>query len=252
MKLAAEKASIALIRDFGELEKLQVSRKGFKNFVTAADTRAEERIIKELSRARPSFSFLCEESGAITNDNPDSVWIIDPIDGTTNFMRGIPYFAINIGLMESGTVVTGITLDPMRGDCFSTALGEGTFLKNRCRLRVSGRTNILESVVATHTPPDIDFNIMKSGVITRRTGSVALDLAYVAAGKYDASVAKDVKFWDIAGGLLMIKEAGGFVHCTKTDDDVYDIVTASSETLLIHLSQCILTPFGPHSIGPRI
>lgn len=235
MKTAAEKAAYALIRDFGELEKLQVSRKGFKNFVTAADTRAEERLIKELMKARPSFSFLCEESGKITRDDPNSVWIIDPIDGTTNFMRGIPYFAINIGLIENGVTVAGLTLDPMRGDCFSTSLGDGAFLKNRCRLRVSGRLSISEAVIATHTDPSTEFKIMQSGVITRRTGSVALDLAYVAAGKYDAAIAHNVKLWDFAGGILMVKESGGFVHCTKKDDAMCDVVAASSEKLLENL-----------------
>ena len=232
MEKAAEKAAFLLVRDFGELERLQVSRKGFKNFVTSADRNAEERIFNELSKARPEFSFICEESGYTKNENEDSIWIIDPIDGTSNFMRGIPYFAINIALMENKEFKAGMTLDPMRGDCFKAEIGSGAFAGNRNRIRVSKREDIREAVVATRLPPQIDEKIYNAGAILRRTGSLALDLAYLAAGKYDAVVAQDASIWDIASGITLIKEAGGFIEYQKKSDNCYDILATSTSKLL--------------------
>ena len=138
MQKAAEKAAYLLVRDFGELETLQVSHKGFRNFVTSADRHTEERIFRELSQARPELSFICEESGFTERENKETVWIVDPIDGTSNFMRGIPYFAINVALREKNTITAGITLDPMRGECYWAEIGQGAFVE-RNRLRVSGR-----------------------------------------------------------------------------------------------------------------
>ena len=235
MEKAAEKAAFLLVRDFGELEKLQVSRKGFRNFVTSADRNSEERIVFELSKARPEFSIICEESGITKKENENSVWIIDPIDGTSNFMRGIPYFAINIAFMESEDFQSGLTLDPMRGDCFKAEIGGGAFLGNRNRIRVSGREDIREAVVATRVSPSIDVKITDAGAILRRTGSLALDLAYLSAGKYDGVIAHDVAIWDIASGIVLIKEAGGFVDYQKTDSGTYNIVAASSTKLLSRL-----------------
>ena len=236
MTKAAEKASYGIIRDFGELEKLQVSKKGFKNFVTSSDRRAEEQIMYVLSTGRPEFSFVCEESGVITNKNPDVSWVVDPIDGTTNFMRGIPYFAINIAIKDKEEIVAGITLDPMRGDCFKADIGCGTFL-GRQRLRTSGKEELKESVVATHMSLIEDVKVAEKGAIIRRTGAVALDLAYLAAGKYDAVVAKNVGIWDIASGILLIKEAGGFVKYEDQGNGKYKIIAASSSKLFNQVSE---------------
>ncbi|MBR1480148.1 MAG: inositol monophosphatase [Alphaproteobacteria bacterium] len=232
MTKAAEKAAFLLVRDFGELERLQVSRKGFSNFVTSADRKSEEKIVYELSKARPGFSFLCEESGFSENADKSSVWVVDPIDGTNNFMRGIPYFAINIALMNDGKFTAGVTLDPLRGDCFKAEVGGGAFLGNRNRIRVSRRADIEEAVVVTRVSPDIDAKIVAAGAILRKTGSLALDLAYLAAGKYDAVAAKDVHLWDIASGLVLLREAGGFVEYEKAKSGTYNITAAATSKLL--------------------
>jgi myo-inositol-1(or 4)-monophosphatase len=232
MTKAADKAAFLLVRDFGELERLQVSRKGFSNFVTSADKRSEEKIAYELSKPRSEFSFLCKESGFSENANKSSVWIVDPIDGTNNFMRGIPYFAINIALMVDGKFTAGVTLDPLRGDCFKAEEGAGAFLGNRNRIRVSHRESVEEAVIATRVAPDIDAKVVAAGAILRKTGSLALDLAYLASGKYDAVIAKDVHLWDIASGFVLLKEAGGFVEYEKTKSGTYDIVAAATSKLL--------------------
>jgi myo-inositol-1(or 4)-monophosphatase len=232
MTIAAEKAAVSIVRDFGELARLQNSRKSFKNFVTAADVRTEERLVFELSKMRPGFSFLCEESGKKEGESPDSTWIIDPIDGTSNFMRGIPYFAINIALMKSGVIIAGLTLNPMSGNCFMATQGSGAFLGRHNRLRVSGREEINESMIAMHASPDVELKIGTSGAIARRTGSVSVDLAYLSAGKYDAVVAKHVNLWDIASGIILIKEAGGFVEYNEIKPGVFDILAASSKIML--------------------
>ncbi|MDR1289552.1 MAG: inositol monophosphatase [Holosporales bacterium] len=232
MVVAAERAAAAIVRDFGELEKLQVSRKGFKDFVTSADLRTERRLVFELSKSRPGFSFICEESGQTLGEIEDSVWIIDPIDGTTNFMRGIPYFAINIALMEGGEIVVGLTLDPMRGSYFTATKGCGAFIGKRQRLRVSGREDLNESLIAVHTDTEEEERIKKLGAITRRTGSVAMDLAYLAAGKYDAVLARDVGLWDIASGIVLIRESGGFVDYKETSPNRFTILAASSQAVM--------------------
>jgi myo-inositol-1(or 4)-monophosphatase len=233
MEKAAEKAAVRLVRDFGELEKLQVSRRGFNNFVTSADKNSESKIIYELSRARPEFSLLCEESGFVERENKSSVWIVDPIDGTSNFMRGIPHFAINIALREDDRITAGMTLDPMRGDCFKAEEGNGAFLGNRNRIRVSGRERMQESIVAMRNVSiEKESALINSGAVVRNLGSVALDLAYLAAGKFDAVITNDVYLWDIASGLILIKEAGGFLEYTEKDEGKYDVVAASSLRLL--------------------
>ncbi|MDR3031401.1 MAG: inositol monophosphatase [Holosporales bacterium] len=233
---AAEEASMAIIRDFGELEKLQVSRKGIKSFVTSADKFAERKISELLSKARPDFSFMREESGTITNSLKET-WIIDPIDGTNNFMRGIPYFAINIALSNNDEIVSCVTFDPLRCDCFCSDKGSGAFLGNRNRLRVSGRESLHESFIAINLPIEDIRNFSSEIAIFRKTGSVALDLAYLAAGKYDAVIAKNVGFWDVASGILLIKEAGGFLNCFKQPDDQYSIFAASSSKLLTQIEK---------------
>ncbi|MDR1391249.1 MAG: inositol monophosphatase [Holosporales bacterium] len=238
---AAEKAAFSLVRDFGELEKLQVSRKGFKNFVTSADKNSESKIIYELSKARAGFSFICEESGSIPGEKKDSIWIVDPIDGTNNFMRGIPYFAINIALMENDEFVSGLTLDPMRRDCFKAEIGNGAFLGNRNRIRVSGREDIEESVIVTRTSGAIDLKIVELGAILRKTGSLALDLAYLSAGKYDAVIAEDVMIWDIASGVVLVKESGGFIRYNKKENGKYDVIATSSLKLLESINRILKT-----------
>ncbi|MDR1332942.1 MAG: inositol monophosphatase [Holosporales bacterium] len=233
---SVEKAASRLVRDFGELEKLQVSRKGFRDFVTSADRNTETRLVYELSQAFPEYSFLCEESGFIERDSKTMVWIVDPIDGTNNFMRGIPVFAINVAMMDNDDVLAGVTYDPMRGDCFKAEKGRGAYLGNRSRIRVSRREQISEAVVAVHVPQETDLMLAKDGAIIRRTGSVALDLAYLAAGKYDAVVAEDVQTWDIASGRILIQEAGGFMEIKKQQEsESYDIIAASSSKLLNYI-----------------
>lgn len=239
MTKAADKAAAIVVRDFGELERLQVSRKGIKNFVTSSDRNSESKIIYELSKARPGFSFICEESGFSKNENIDSVWIVDPIDGTNNFMRGIPYFAINIALMENKEFVAGVTLDPMRGDCFKAGLREGAFEGNRNRLRVSNREKLQEAVVALKVGFGIEQQIFNEGAIIRKTGSLALDLAYLAAGKYDVVIAKNVTLWDIASGIVLIRESGGFINYSKKDKGTYDVCAASSSKLLNIVSKFV-------------
>ncbi|MDR2666954.1 MAG: inositol monophosphatase, partial [Holosporales bacterium] len=232
MTKAAEKAAFGLIRDFGELEKLQISRKGFKNFVTSADRNSECKIMKELSKARPDFSFLCEESGFTSGQNNSLTWVVDPIDGTTNFMRGIPYFAINIALMNREEVVAGVTFDPIRGDYFVAETGLGAFVSHRNRLRVSMRENLEEAVIATRVPLDLDIKISNLGAFVRKTGSLALDLAYLSAGKYDAVISSDAYLWDIASGIILVKESGGFLEYVKKSCGKYDIIAASSTKIM--------------------
>ena len=229
---AAEKAAVSVVRDFGELERLQVSKKGTKNFVTSSDKFAEQKIKRFLSEARPNFSFLCEESGDTTNADIDDVFIIDPIDGTNNFMRGIPYFSISISLMKKNEITACVTLDPIRSDCFCSDKGQGAFVGARNRLRVSGKPALRDSVVALHMPLHKVSEKFESLAIFRRTGSTALDLAYLAAGKYDAVIARDVSLWDISSGILLIKEAGGFLEYSKQENGKYSILAASSSRLL--------------------
>ena len=231
MQRAAEKAAFSLLRDFGELEKLQVSHKGFRNFVTSADRNSEARIVQELARARPEYSLICEESGFTEKENNNAVWIVDPIDGTSNFMRGIPYFAINIALQINKEFTAGVTFDPVRGECYKAEVGQGAFVGQRSRLRVSGRENMKEAVVATRASLNIDETLIRAGAILRKTGSVALDLAYLSAGKYDIVVAYDSCIWDIAAGIVLVKESGGFISVTHSGEH-YNIIAASSKKLL--------------------
>ena len=231
MQRAADKAAFSLLRDFGELEKLQVSHKGFRNFVTSADRNSEARIIQELTHARPDYSLICEESGLTEKDDNNSVWIVDPIDGTSNFMRGIPYFAINIALQVNKEFIAGVTLDPVRGECYKAEVGQGAFVGQRSRLRVSGRENMKEAVVATRVSLGIDEKLIKAGAILRKTGSIALDLAYLSAGKYDVVVAYDACLWDIAAGIVLVKEAGGFISMSAAGER-YNIIATSSKKLL--------------------
>jgi len=220
MVAAATKAARGLARDFGEVENLQVSRKGPADFVSAADRRAEDVIRAELERARPGYSFLMEESGATQGSDKQHRWIVDPLDGTTNFLHGIPQFAVSIALERQGRLMAAIIYDPIADELFSAERGRGAFLNDR-RLRVSSREHLADSVVATGMPfkghGDSAGYIKELGALmpsvagVRRFGAAALDLAWVAAGRFDGFWERGLSPWDIAAGILLIREAGGFV-----------------------------------------
>lgn len=215
---AAEKASRSLIRDFGEVENLQVSVKGPGDFVSAADRRAEQIIHDELKKARPSFGFLMEESGVVTGEDGENTWIIDPLDGTSNFLHGLPHWCISIALESKGEIVAGLIHDPVKDETFRAEKGGGAFMRNR-RLRVSGRRDLMASMVATgHPRRDIKSqnqfiheyeSVLAEVPGMRRFGAAALDMAYVAAGRFDGFWERGLNPWDMAAGHLLIKEAGG-------------------------------------------
>lgn len=214
------KASKTIIRDFGEIEKLQVSKKGPGDFVTKTDQKVEEIIIEELERARPGYNFLAEEGGTTKEKKNEFTWIIDPIDGTANFMHGIPHFAISIGLEKNGEIIVGIIFDPIKNEMFYAEKGRGAYLNNT-RIRVSSRNTIGDSVALTGGPAFAEENkqnfyneyIAMSNHChqVRKLGSAALDLAYVAAGRAEIFWHKNLKYWDIAAGLIIVKEAGGTI-----------------------------------------
>jgi myo-inositol-1(or 4)-monophosphatase len=220
MTAAARKAGRSLKRDFGEVEHLQVSLKGPANFVTAADRRTEEILQAELTKARPGYGFLGEEGGRVPGDDKSHCWIVDPLDGTTNFLHGIPQFAISIGLEREGVVVAGVIYNPANEELFTAERGKGAFLNDQ-RLRVASRRRMAEAVVACGLPHygrgDLDlfrkeFSLVQERVAGfRRFGAASLDLAFVAAGRFDIYWERDLSPWDMAAGLLMVREAGGFV-----------------------------------------
>jgi len=203
---AAEKASRALIRDFGEIEKLQVSVKGPSDFVSNADLKAEKIIIEELKKARPYYSIISEEDGSESNKDKNNTWIIDPIDGTTNFLHGIPHFAISIALKSEDEIVSGLIYDPIKDEMFYGEKDNGAFFNNQ-RIRVSKKKEVNSCLFATSGKykNEIDLPIRKSG-------SAALDMAYVAAGRYDGYFQNGLNLWDIAAGIILIKEAGGIIN----------------------------------------
>ncbi len=217
---AAEKAARSLLRDFGEVEQLQVSKKGPGDFVSAADKRAEEIIYEDLLKARPDYGFIMEESGEVKGNNPDFKWIIDPLDGTTNFLHGVPHWCISIALEEKGEIIAGLIFDPIKDDSFRAEKGSGAFIKNK-RLRVSSRTVLEESLVTTGSPKRARENhaqfIAEYEAVQdkipglRRFGAAALDLAYVAAGRFEGFWERDLHSWDIAAGCIIAKEAGGII-----------------------------------------
>ena len=210
---AAEKASKSIIRDFGEIEKLQVSKKGPHDFVTKTDKHVEKILIEELSKTKKNYSFLTEETGIIKNKDKENTWIIDPIDGTTNFLHGIPHFAISIALKSKDELVSGLIFDPIKDEMFFAEKNKGAFLNNQ-RLRVS-KKNSLEECLFSSNNEGVKF----SNLNIRCSGSAALDLAYVASGRLDGYFQNKINLWDVAAGALMIKEAGGIVN----DIDKYDI-----------------------------
>lgn len=229
MVAAARKAARGLQRDFGEVENLQVSLKGPANFVTAADRKAEKTIFEELSKARPGYGFLMEEAGVIEGADKSHRWIVDPLDGTTNFLHGIPMFSISIALEREGQLVAGLVYNPISDEMFIGEKGQGAFLNDR-RIRVSARRELPQAVVATGIPhigrPDHPRFMTELGAVmnevagVRRMGSAALDLAYVAAGRFDAYWEANLSAWDIAAGIVLVREAGGFVADLAGRDDM--------------------------------
>ena len=203
---ASQKASKALIRDFGEIEKLQVSVKGPSNFVTNADTKAEKIIIEELMKAKKNYSIISEEDGSKINSDSENVWIIDPIDGTSNFLHGIPHFAISIALKSNNEIISGLIYDPIKDEMFYAEKNNGAFFNNQ-RIKVSKKKEIENCLFATGGKEKVI-----SDFITRKTGSAALDMAYVAAGRYDGYFQNNLNLWDVAAGIIIIKEAGGIVN----------------------------------------
>jgi myo-inositol-1(or 4)-monophosphatase len=219
---ACRKASKHIIRDFGEIEKLQTSVKGPGDFVTMTDKKVEEILIEELRKARPKYSVLSEEIGEIKNDdNEDFKWIIDPIDGTSNFLHGIPHFAISLALENKKEIVCGIVFDPIKNELFSAEKGNGSYLNNQ-RMRVSARKKLKDCLIITGGPRQNhqnrevsmeEYKKFSSKVLipVRKMGSASLDMAYVAAGRCDGFWQRNLNYWDIAAGILLVKEAGGYV-----------------------------------------
>ena len=203
---ASEKASKILIRDFGEVEKLQVSKKGPIDFVTNADIKAEKIIIEELEKARPTYSIISEENGIKKNKDEDNTWIIDPIDGTVNFLHGIPHFAISIGLRSENEIISGLIFDPIKDELFYAEKNNGAFFNNQ-RIRVSKKNDIEECLFVTGGKIKKELSIPY-----RKSGCAALDMAYVAAGRYDGYFQNDLNIWDIAAGVILIQEAGGIMN----------------------------------------
>jgi myo-inositol-1(or 4)-monophosphatase len=236
---AARRAGRSLVRDFGEVENLQVSAKGPGDFVSRADTRAEELIRTELTEARPNYGWLAEESTALKGADPTRRWIVDPLDGTTNFLHGIPHWAVSIALEHKGEIVAGVIHDPVKDEIFVAEKGAGAYLNDR-RLRVSGRRDMLEMLLGTGIPfagnPLLKPVLADLARITphtagiRRMGSAALDLAYVAAGRLDGFWERRLRPWDLAAGLVVVREAGGLIGAIDAGDDPIftgDVVAAN-------------------------
>ncbi len=247
MMAAARKAARSLLRDYGEVENLQVSRKGPADFVSSADLKAEKTLRAELKKARPGFGFLLEEGGEVAGDDKSQRWIIDPIDGTTNFLHGIPNFCISIALERDGELVAGVVYQPLGDEMFHAEKGAGAFLNER-RLRVSARRKLEDTLIATGIPfhgrPGHEVFLKELAAVMptvagiRRFGSAALDLAYVAAGRCDGYWEAGIKPWDIAAGVVLVRESGGYV--TDYDGgsrmlDTGEIVAAND-----HLHQSLL------------
>ena len=205
---ACEKASKVIIRDFGEVEKLQVSKKGPKDFVTKTDKRVEKILIEELSRSKKNYSFITEESGEILNKNKNIFWVIDPIDGTTNFLHGLPHFAISVALQIDNEIIIGLVHDPIKNEIFYAEKNNGSFFNNT-RVRVSKKTNLDECLFASNSE---GIKSIHPRLNLRNTGCAALDLAYVGWGRLDGYFHNSINLWDVAAGKIIIEEAGGKVN----------------------------------------
>ena len=256
MLAAARKAGRSLARDFGEVEQLQVSLKGPANFVTAADRRAEEILHAELTRARPGYGLLLEERGEVEGADHTHRFIVDPLDGTTNFLHGIPHFAISIALERDGELVAGLIFNPVSHETFTAERGKGAFLNDR-RIRVAARSTLTDSVIGTGIPhsgrPQHDLflkelrAVMESSAGVRRIGAAALDLAWTAAGRLDGFWERNLRAWDIAAGIVVLREAGGYVSDADGKDKMLDSggVVAGNEAIQRHLLKLIKSAGGP-------
>ncbi len=228
---ASEKASKFLIRDFGEIEKLQVSKKGPYDFVTNADFKTEKIILDELRKAKPNYSIISEENGIEINKDKKNSWIVDPIDGTVNFLHGIPHFAISIAHISNGEIISGLTFDPIKNEIFYAEKNNGAFFNNQ-RIRVSKKNNINDCLFVTGD------NISKDlGLPFRKSGCAALDLAYVAAGRYDGYFQHGLSIWDLAAGIILVKEAGGITNKINLSITENLNVIASSENISAKLNK---------------
>ncbi|MEL6645821.1 MAG: inositol monophosphatase family protein [Pseudomonadota bacterium] len=218
---AARKAGRSLLKDFGEVENLQVSSKGAGDFVSRADIAAEKIVREELMGARPNYGWVAEESAAEEGADPTRRWLVDPLDGTTNFLHGLPHWAVSIALEHKGEIVSAIVFDPVKDELFMAEKGQGAWMNNQ-RLRVSDRSRMIECIFATGLPfggrPELPETLQAMARLlpatagVRRWGAAALDLAYVAAGRYDGYWERRLNAWDIAAGVLLVREAGGFVE----------------------------------------
>lgn len=255
---AARKAARSLARDFGEVEQLQVSLKGPANFVTAADTRAEEILHAELTRARPGYGLLLEERGDVPGADQTHRFIVDPLDGTTNFLHGIPHFAISIALERDGELVAGLILNPVTHDIFTAERGKGAFLNDR-RLRVAARTELAAAVIGTGIPhsgrPSHDLFLKELGAVmaatagVRRMGAASLDLAWTAAGRLDGFWERNLKPWDLAAGIVILREAGGYVTDADGKDGMLGngSVVAGNEPIHRNLLKLVKTAAAEHA-----
>ena len=220
---ACEKASKVIIRDFGELENLQVSKKGPKDFVTKTDKRVEEILIEELEKNKKNYSFIAEETGIINNSDKETFWIIDPIDGTTNFLHGIPHFAISIALKLKNEIISGVIFDPIKNEIFYAEKNNGSFFNNQ-RIRVSKKNDIDECLFSTNHE-----GAKYSSLNLRYSGCAALDLSYVGCGRLDGFFHNKINLWDIAAGIIIVEEAGGKVNdINKFEINNIDIRASSS------------------------
>ena len=222
---ASEKASKTLIRDFGEIEKLQVSIKGPSDFVSNADTKAEKIIIEELIKTKKNYSIISEEDGSKINKDSENTWIIDPIDGTTNFLHGVPHFAISIALKSGNEIVSGLIYDPIKDEMFYAEKNNGAFFNNK-RIRVSKKKQHENCLFATGGKENSNIELT-----TRKSGSAALDMAYVAAGRYDGYFQNKLNLWDVAAGIIIVKEAGGIVNAVDLSKNNNINIKASSSAI---------------------
>ena len=249
---ACLKASRSLIRDFGEIENLQVSTKGPGDFVTSADKRTEKIIIDELQKAHSDYGIITEESGSINTGNKNNRWIIDPIDGTTNFLNGIPQFAISIGYEEESEIKCGVIFDPIKNEMFCAEKGNGAYLNNS-RIRVSNKKKLKDALLVTGGPRQSskikkeifsEFVEVSNNILSpvRKFGSAALDLAYVACGRFDGYWQRELNYWDVAAGIIILKEAGGFVDFFEEDnkDPLKKNILASNSNIHDEFSNLII------------
>ncbi len=226
---ACTKASRFLIRDFGEIENLQVSTKGPGDFVSSADKRTEKILVEELQKAHPDYGIITEETGIINKSNTENKWVIDPIDGTMNFLNGIPQFAISVGYEEKGEIICGVIFNPIMNEMFIAEKGNGAYLNNS-RIRVSKKKKLKDALLVTGGPKGASkiknkifseyVNVSNNVSNVRKFGSAALDMAYVASGRFDGYWQRELNYWDVAAGIIIIKEAGGFVDFFEEDKNL--------------------------------